>query len=703
MSFPASRLSILCTGFVTMTLFGVIAFPHRLRSQPAQPPQRASKQAISPKAISPPRFDRWRIVGPGGGGAQYNPAISPLDPNIVLVACDMGGSYISVDGGTSWREFNLRSVVRNFGFDPADRNVIYAAAGTTGLWRSEDLGRKWSLIFPDSITNLQIHDDEAETMLTTRAGYLGGVVAFAIDPQDSKTIYLLAGRTLFISRNLGKTWEKKGTVGAAMRIFVDPASPPGNRSLYLAGSTSVGVFENGAWREGSLPPGVKWAYSVSAGFPANGGKPWIYVASDAHAGAAAFAGGVFLTKDGGQSWLPAYQGFKSFVGDYFPDIQAVAVSPHQPALAYVSYNGLLTPSTGKQKFFGVAKTEDAGTNWKLVWKESYESAPNVTDSWLGQSYGPDWGENPLGLAVAPSNPEIVFGTDLGRTMRSRDGGQTWQPVYSQRLSENGYTSTGLDVTTSYGVHFDPFDSKRIFITYTDIGLFRSEDGGASWIHSIDGIPRAWRNTVYWLTFDPAVRGRMWAVASDRHDLPRLRMILRMKNVKDFHGGVLISEDGGRSWKPSVQGMPDVGATHILLDPSSPPNARVLYVAAFDVGVYKSTDGGKSWTLKDHGLPSPTPRVWRLAQGKDGVLYAVTERRSEDGKYGNDNDGMLFRSRNGAETWERVALPDGVNGPVSLTVDPESPSRMYLSAWARYTRYMPDGTQGGIFVSTDGGE
>src|SRR5580692_12073936 len=87
---------------------GAVLLPHRLRSQAAQ---HTSKLAISPQPIPPPRLDRWRLVGPGGGGAQYNPSISPLDPNIVLLSCDMGGAYISVDGGTSWREFNLRSGV----------------------------------------------------------------------------------------------------------------------------------------------------------------------------------------------------------------------------------------------------------------------------------------------------------------------------------------------------------------------------------------------------------------------------------------------------------------------------------------------------------------------------------------------------------------------------------------------------------------
>lgn len=47
------------------------------------------------------RFDHWEIIGPGGGGAQFLPAISPHDPKRVLVACDMTGSYLSDDAGLS--------------------------------------------------------------------------------------------------------------------------------------------------------------------------------------------------------------------------------------------------------------------------------------------------------------------------------------------------------------------------------------------------------------------------------------------------------------------------------------------------------------------------------------------------------------------------------------------------------------------------
>ena len=57
---------------------------------------------------------------------MFFPAISPHNPDLVMVACDMTGSYISKDGGQTWRMFNLGNPVIFFEFDPIDPRVIYA-------------------------------------------------------------------------------------------------------------------------------------------------------------------------------------------------------------------------------------------------------------------------------------------------------------------------------------------------------------------------------------------------------------------------------------------------------------------------------------------------------------------------------------------------------------------------------------------------
>jgi photosystem II stability/assembly factor-like uncharacterized protein len=632
------------------------------------------------------RLDSWRIIGPGGGGAQFLPTISPHNPSQVLVACDMTGAYITHDAGGTWRMFNLRGRVHFFVFDPRDPQVIYAKA--TGLWRSSDGGESWHLLHPDpsSIERIDMGDDHADETIIFRGEPGGTVTALAVDPADSRSLYAVFRNgpsfTLQESRDQGKSWKKSAdlpTGGTA--IYVDSNSPVQDRTLYLVGRRSVSVRISGQWSEGQTPPGVNFFSGVSAGFSSKGGKPVCY----------ALAGSsLFVSRDGGANWAQA-----SLPGTGAA-LQAVATSFHHPETSYLSYSRLLV---GGVPFFGVARTDDYGQNWRLVWKESSQSAGNIHDSWITARFGPGWGENPLNLGVAPDNPDLCYGTDYGRTMRTADGGQSWEAVYSRKVSDGRFTTNGLDVTTCYGVHFDPFDAKRIFITYTDIGLFRSEDGGRSWASSTAGVPKSWVNTTYWIVFDPEVRGRVWGVMSGVHDLPRPKM-WRRRQPSTYDGGICISEDGGKTWKACGDGQPQMAATHILLDPGSPSQSRTLYVAAFGRGVFKSINGGKSWTLKNNGIEGKEPFAWRLTQDSRGALYLVVARRSEDGSIGSDMDGALYRSTDGAETWHRVPLPAGINGPNGLAVDPVNPQRLYLAAWGRRVPERQSG--GGIFLSENGG-
>src|SRR4030095_610345 len=135
-----------------------------------------------------------------------------------------------------------------------------------------------------------------------------------------------------------------------------------------------------------------------------------------------------------------------------------------------------------------------------------------------------------------------------------------------------------------------------------------------------------------------------------------------------------SDDGGKNWTNSGSGMDETGATHIVLDPNSPVNARVLYVAGFCRGVYKTVDGGRSWKLKNQGITQSEPFAWRLALASNGKLYALIARRSEDGSIGNAGDGALYVSSDGAEHWTPVALPEGSNSPNGLAVESDSPDR-----------------------------
>ena len=637
------------------------------------------------------RPGNFRVIGPGGGGAMFHPTVSPHDPNTVLVGCDMTGAYITQDGGKSWRMFNLRGVAQFFVFDPLDKKVIYAQSN--GLWRSEDQGATWNLFYPkpSSVKSIKMSSDHSDEELIAEPNPLGSITAVAVDPGNSKVLYVAAGdrkrgtSALFVSRDAGQNWTKEGDLPElANKVWINPSSPPDARILLVAGphfiaeKTSTGIQK--------LPaPAAKTFSDISAGFSKNG-QPVIYVVGNESA---------YVSDNEGKTWR------KVSLGQGNAKMRAIATSFRNPDTAYVSYNSLEESGI---KWLGVAKTTDAGRTWQLVWKEdshpAAKSAPNIHDAWITERFGPDWGENPLALTVADQDPNVSYGTDLGRTMRTTDGGANWVAVYSRRSGESGWTSTGLDVTNAYGYHFDPFDHNRQFISTTDIGLFRSEDGGQSWMSSTQGVPKDWMNTTYWIEFDPAVKGRVWSVNSWTHDLPRPKM-WRRKGIRDYRGGVCRSDDGGRTWTKSNDGMEQTAATHILLAPTSPPDARVLYVAAFGRGVYKSTDGGKNWTLKNAGITQKEPFAWRIVRDTRGTLYVLVARRSEDGSIGTEGDGAIYKSSNGAESWTRVAMPQASNGPNGLAIDPNTPDRLYLAAWARDKGEHGDG--GGIYLSEDAGK
>ncbi|HLW78867.1 MAG TPA: hypothetical protein VKU44_04625 [Terriglobia bacterium] len=147
-------------------------------------------KADQDRGDSAPRLDAWTILGPGGGGAQFYPAVSPHDPNLVLAPPEharagvdhiglariegeelhrlaqieqppriaavlrnvgpghvAGALYRSTDGGKSWRNVLDRDQhVYDVTLDPRDPPVLYACGFESSAWRSSDRGETWSRI-----------------------------------------------------------------------------------------------------------------------------------------------------------------------------------------------------------------------------------------------------------------------------------------------------------------------------------------------------------------------------------------------------------------------------------------------------------------------------------------------------------------------------------------------------------------------------
>jgi photosystem II stability/assembly factor-like uncharacterized protein len=662
----------------------------------------------------------WQVIGPGGGGAQFEPTISPHDPDNVFVRCDMTGAYVSLDGGGSWRMFNLRTVVRDFEFDPNNPGVVYAA--NNGLYRSENRGGVWSLIYPDpkNITGeLMMGDHAGQRFVTTGDIARGSISRVRVDPMDSNHLYLgmTAGRRggscrLLVSTDRGANWKVLAEVpgSAVLGIFPGAWDSDPDGVTVITNSTCARVsIADGKVAEQALP--VESVSLADGGKSARGSV--LYVLASARRGSIAGDVGVFRSTDRGASWQPACETlFGELPADSRPPmLSTLAVCESRPEVVYLSCRSFtVTVSGNPQRQSGILKTEDSGKTWQWVLKVMGGDVltENFNGGWLKRCLG--WFGSPSHLGVAPGNPAICYGTDSGRTIRTTDGGAHWEQVISKDFPDGSFTTRGLDVTTNYGVHFDPYNKDHYFISYTDIGLFHTYNSGKSWLHSIVGIPRQWRNTCYWLEFDPAVKGRVWSVWSNVHDLPRPKMH-RSGNLVNGRqqGGVALSGDGGRSWGLSVTGVREDGeyrrglpagavCTHITIDHASPVNSRTLYVCEYGRGVYKSTDAGRTWELKAEGL-GENRKAWRTALLPDGGLFLLIARGGLEGR--GYVDGGLFLSRDGADSWQQVPLPKGVNAPNDLVYDPSDPRRMYLSCWPWNADNK--GLGGGLLRTEDGGK
>jgi hypothetical protein len=644
-----------------------------------------------------PRLNQWKIIGPGGGGTMISPTINAHNPSLVVEHCDMTGGYITLDGGQSWRMFNLRGGVEAFVFDPSKEDVLYA--GNAAVWRTGDRGKTWAMVLPRPASGTVEHQlgDHSDYLLTSDdPAYPGGAVtAMAVDPQNGKKLYVAfevrrknAGEealsVITSSADGGLTWKKNASLAGHVSILTSD----GGTLTAIAGSSAYRLFDDGRIEKaGEIPGSVKSASAAHAE-----DSVWFYVTNT--------EGQLFVSKDAGKAWTLQ----TPILGQTAGRFEAIAASDHYPQIAYIGFRGLQLPSGSEKLYNGIAKTTNGGSSWKIIFQESTHAAENLKSTWIEEratQNGEDiWFDSPYSLGVGPANPDVVYATDLFRTYRSLDGGLRWQEVNSKRAGDDSWTSTGLDVTTNYGVQFDPFDRKHIFIDSTDIGLFQSKDGGLSWRGSTDGIPELWRNTTYWIAFDTSVKGRIWGAFSGVHDLPRPKMF-RTRSPLQYTGGVGVSNDGGLTWRPSGTGMPSTSVTHILLEPDTPVGSRTLYATAFGRGVYKSVDDGKTWTLRNAGIASQEPFAWRLTRGQDGSLYLVVARRNEGKQYTAAGAGALYRSTDRAEHWEHMDLPSGVDGPTGLAIDPRDPRRLYLTAWGREGDRADH--DGGVYGSEDGGK
>ncbi len=593
-----------------------------------------------------------------------------------------------------------------------DPKTLYLGHSTGGLWKSEDGGLTFRSAF--------------------EAGPVSAVGAIAIDPHDSRRVYIgtgegfprntaQSGDGVWLTSDGAKHWRHLGLddAGSIAKIAVDPAD-----------------------------------------------SRVVLVAAMGHEFAPSALRGIFRSADGGLHWTRVLHLNDTTGGS------DVAFNPKRPNIVYAgTFDFLRRPWTLRSggPGSGLFKSTDAGKTWT-----------RLTDPRLhnGLPAGPI---NRVGVSVCRSNPSIVYAFVPARTgllYRTNDGGTHWQlrssdedidfrPFYfSQvRCDPNDPDKVfaiagGLLVSLDGGRRFkdaggggdnhdlwiDPLDSKRL-LNGSDMGFHYSMDGGKTWNYD-DVVPFA---QVYRVGYDMDepyhVMGGLqdhevwwgpnelfnrqdgpsngdWLDISDWGDGQYAMADPRDASIvyEDTHFGDLVQANLKTGERRYISPQPIIAfgtgaSTYKYRFNWSAP----LLISHFDPDVlyfganvlFRSPDRGKTWTEFSGDLTHCLPGQLQRSGGPitydntNAETYCTIYTIGEDAKdaqsvwYGTDN-GHVELTRDGGRTWSDVITKiPGLPLPARVSCISPSPSNTGV-AYAAFDRHQWNDERPYAFVTRDFG-
>ena len=307
---------------------------------------------------------------------------------------------------------------------------------------------------------------------------------------------------------------------------------------------------------------------------------------------------------------------------------------------------------------GLNVSADGGESWTNIRPEIYHT-PKLKNTLPTEG-------RVRALCVYPDNPRwVLAGSDTG-VFRSEDGGATWENLDAP--------TSGLEV---WSVTVDPADPDTLFVGTLPEG-FRSRDGGRSWSKLHMGVNMKSPVT------EPSSPPRTTCMVVDPRDS---RTVWAGMEVD----GVYKSLDGGDSWER----LPDLGPDPFQGDIHSmalKTGARSTLYCTSPFGIAASHDEGKSWDY--HYFPK--------FNEADAVSYCrgmVIKADDPDVMFVGNGDlipgtaGAVQRTRDAGKSWE----------PVSLPVEPNSVIYGISSHKERPDVIVATSLLGYVYVSDDGGD
>lgn len=625
----------------------------------------------------------WQPFGPGGGGWIEDVVAHPTNPKEVWAMTDLSGLFRSQDAGLTWRKMSAdveRGVVarkqitshnRQFAIDPLESNHMYW--GVCGMiWASHDGGCTWQAAFG---TAPKVGDDKTP--------HLGHAMAVS---RKGEVVALDHDSVLRLSRDHGATWTELARPPVATNSADTPAFP-----LFLVDGTLCVACRPSTGMAVSRDEGKTWQLQLTDSIILN-------------AQATPEGAGVFAFDSNGRL-------HRSFDGGASFTVVRESLHKWKPGLRFAG--GLAVAKGGKVMLWAIGElvvSSDNGETW---------TRHRIETHWDRGSYpGMNRYASPEGkcsaLAVTADGATWLK-CDSSLMCRSTDFGHSWQG-----------STTGLQVLCYFqGPAISPQDAKQAMVAALDQGVFKTNDGGATWQPmriQTDWWKEDWQN-------------HDGSVVKARPKLPRTWFAIIHGHGGKRHPRLHRTDDGGETWKLILdlkeqfggewsKWLDDSEMGDLCFDPSSPD---VMHLSNYQLGVFRSTDGGNTWkhALKTkNGLclvSSPTGRhvylqcvkrtglyashdrgeTWSVthrADGVDGLAHHPKDENTlfiSDGQHDNywsykgTRPAKLLKSTDAGKTWTELAALD--SGP--LYIDPIKPEIMLMST-------LHGGK--GILRSTDGG-
>ncbi|HEY6058993.1 MAG TPA: hypothetical protein VIV10_00275 [Gemmatimonadales bacterium] len=652
---------------------------------------------------------KFRAVGPSTMGGRMSAfAVREANPRVIFAAAGTGGLFKTTNNGTTWSAVFEDQPVASIGavaVSQRDSNLVWVGTGEgngrnssswgNGVYKSTDGGGKWTHLGLENT-----HD----------------IPALAIDPRNDSTVWVAAlghlwgrnpERGVYKTTDGGKTWTAVLQLGdsvGAIDLVLDPTTPD---VAYAA------MYQR-----------LRTPWAMRSGGP---------------------VGGVYKTTDGGRTWAKLAGGLPAQTGRIGLDIYR-----KNPQIVYAviesDVGGPKDIDDVHSRAGGIFRSDDGGAHWRrlndLVPRGFYFAKIRVdpaNDAHVyalgygldvsddsGHTFRHDGAEKIHGdlhaLWIDPGNPDhLVLGTD-GGIYFSWDRSKTWDFV------NNVATGEFYEVTYDYRTPYRICGGLQDNGSWCGPSRKRAEDGisASDWyrVGDCDGYYVQVDSTDPDIVYAECQQGyafrvnqRSGAIKSIRPNAKEGTPAFRFNwntpfAISHFDPSVLYF-GGNQLFRLSARGdawetiSPDLSTMNpqtmtaagsgaetyntIVTLSESPLDPKVIWVGTDDGNIQLTRDGGATWTnvgANLRGLPKPNLYVARVEASHvdSGTAYVAI-----DGHRSDVFQPLAFMTTDYGRTWTSIAgnLPAG--GPLkALREDPRNRNLLFA------------GTEFGLYFSLDRG-